>query len=63
MTKYTKNRYELVDETIKQSNRRFLRIDLALKIIMDCRTNKSCRLKRNLGLNLHYVINYKERTV
>ena len=51
MTKYTKNRYELVDETIKQSNRRFLRIDLALKIIMDCRTDESCRLKRNLGFN------------
>ena len=63
MTKYTKNRYELVDETIKQSNRRFLRIDLALKIIMDCRTNKSCSLKRNLWSNLHYVINYKEQTV
>ena len=28
-------------ETIKQPNRRFLRIDLALKIIMGCRTAKS----------------------
>ena len=37
---YKKHRYELVDEPIKQPNRRFLRIDLALKIIMDCRTVK-----------------------
>ena len=37
---YKKHKYELVDEPIKQSNRKFLRIDLALKIIMDCRTDK-----------------------
>ena len=60
---YKKHRYELVDEPIKQPNRRFLRIDLALKIIMDCRTDESCRLKRNLGFNLHDVINTKEQTV
>ena len=42
MTKYTKkSRYELVDKPIKQLNRTFLHIDLALKIIMDCRTDKS----------------------
>ena len=39
---YKKNRYELVDKPIKQPNRKFLRVDLALKIIMDCRTDKSC---------------------
>ena len=60
---YEKHRYELVDEPIKQPNRRFLRIDLALKIIMDCRTDESCSLKRNLGFNLHDVINTKEQTV
>ena len=60
---YKKHRYELVDEPIKQPNRRFLRIDLALKIIMDCRTDESCSLKRNLGFNLHDVINTKEQTV
>ena len=32
MAKYTKkHKYELEDEPIKQSNRRFLRIDLAFK--------------------------------
>ena len=60
---YEKHRYELVDELIKQPNRNFLRIDLALKIIMDCRTDESCSLKRNLGFNLHDVINTKEQTV
>ena len=44
---YKKRRYELVDKPIKQSNRRFLDNDLALKIIMDCRTDKSCSLKKN----------------
>ena len=42
---YKKCRYELVDKPIKQSNRRFLHNDLALRIIMDCRTDKSFSLK------------------
>ena len=37
---YTKNTYQLVDRPIKQPNRRFLHIDLALKIIMDRRTDE-----------------------
>ena len=44
---YKKCRCELVNKPIKQSDRRFLRIDLALKIIMDCRTDKSCSFKKN----------------
>ena len=60
---YKKHRYELVDEPIKQRNRRFLSFDLALKIIMDCRTDESCSLKRNLGFNLHDVINTKKQTI
>ena len=60
---YKKHRHELVDEPIKQPNRGFLRIDLTLKIIMDCRTDGLCSLKRNLGFNLHDVINTKEQTV
>ena len=47
----------------KQPHRRFLRSDLALKIIMNCRTDESCNLKRNLGFNLHDAINTKEQTV
>ena len=58
-----KHRYELVDKPKKQPNRRFLHSDLALKIIMDCRTDESCNLKRNLAFRLHDVINTKEQTV
>ena len=43
---YKKHRYELVDKAIKQPKRRFLHINLALKIIMDCRTDKSCSFKK-----------------
>ena len=39
---YKKRRCELVNKPIKQSDRRFLHNDFALKIIMDCRTDKSC---------------------
>ena len=39
---YRKCRYELVNKPIKQSNRIFLHINLALTIIMDCRIDKSC---------------------
>ena len=38
-------RYELVSKPKKQPNRRFLRNDLALKVIMDCRTDESCNIK------------------
>ena len=44
---YKKSRYELVNKPIKQPNRTFLHINLALKIIMDCRADKSCSLKKN----------------
>ena len=51
---YKKHRYEVVDETIKQPNRRFLRIGLGLKIKMNCRTDESCSLKKIWGLT--YII-------
>ena len=60
---YKKHRYKLVDEPMKQSYRRFLYIDLALKIIMDCRTDETCNLKRKLRFPLHDVINTKEQTI
>ena len=60
---HKKRRCELVDRPIKQSNRRFLHNNLALKTIMDCRTNKPCSLKKNLGFKLHDVINNKEKTI
>ena len=60
---YKKHRYELVDKPKEQPSRRFLLSDLALKVIMDCRTDESCNLKRNLGFKLHDLINTKEQTV
>ena len=60
---YKKRRCELINKPTKQSDRRFLHNDLALKIIMDCRTDKSCSLKKNLGFKLHNVINTKEQTI
>ena len=60
--KYKNFRYEL-NESTKQPNRRFIHNNLALKIIMDCRTDESCNFKRNLGFTLHDVINTKEQTV
>ena len=44
---YKKRRCESVNKPIKQSDRRFLHINLASKIIMDCRTDRSCSLKKN----------------
>ena len=58
-----KHRCELVNEPKKQPNRRFLRSDLALKIIMNCRTDESCNLTKGLRLKLHDVINTKEQTI
>ena len=40
-----------------------MRIDLALKAIMGCRTDKSCNVKRNLGFKLYDVIYAKEQAV
>ena len=42
---YKKQRSEL-NESTNQPNRRFIHVDLALKIIMNCRTDESCNLKK-----------------
>ena len=39
--KYKKRRYEL-NESTKQSHRRFIHADLAVKVIMNSRTDESC---------------------
>ena len=39
---YKKQRSKL-NESTKQSHRRFIHVDLALKAIMDCRTDESCK--------------------
>ena len=60
---YKNHRYELVNRLRKRPKRRFLRSDLELKVIMDCGTDESNNLKRNLAFRLHNVINTKEQTV
>ena len=60
---YKKRKYQLVDKSVKQPNITFLRVNLALKIIMDCRTDKSCSLFKKLGFKLYDVINTKEQTI
>ena len=57
------HRYELVDQPNNQPNRRFLRNDLALKVIMDRGTEESCNLKIRPEFSLYGVINTKEETV
>ena len=59
---YEKQRFEL-NESTNQPNRRFIRVDLALKVKMDCRTDESCKIKKRLRFTLHDVINTKEQTV
>ena len=59
---YKKCRYEL-NESEKQSYRRFIHVNLALKVILDCRTVESCNFKTNIGFTLHDVIYTKEQLV
>ena len=59
---YKKQKSDL-NESTNQPHRRFIRADLALKVIMNSRTDESCKLQRNLGFTLHDVINTKEQTV
>ena len=38
----------------------YIREDLALPIIINCRTTESCNFKRKLGFNLHDAIDIKQ---
>ena len=59
---YKKCRHEL-NESEKQSQRRFIHVNLALKVILDCRIFESGAFKEKLGFTLHDVINTKEQSV
>ena len=59
---YIKLRSEL-NKSTKQLNRKFIHIDLALKVIIGSRTDESCNLKKKLGFTLYDVVNTKEQTV
>ena len=43
--------------------RRFIQVDLAFKVIKNCKTDESCAFTKNLGFTLHDVINTKEQSV
>ena len=56
-----RSRYELVNKPIKQPNRNFLHINLALKIIVDCRTDKPCSFFKKLGFELYDMLMLKNK--
>ena len=60
--KEKKQRSEL-NESTNQPNRNLIHVDLASKVIMNSRTDESCKFKKRLGFTLHDVINTKEQTV
>ena len=62
MIRNIKKRSQL-NKSTKQSHRRFISVDLALKVIMDCRIDESCNFFKKLGFRIHDVINTKEQTV
>ena len=62
-TEYKKRRFELVDQLNNQPETRFLRNDLALKVIIDHTTDESSSFKRKLWFNLIDKINTKEQTI
>ena len=44
---YKKQRSKF-NESTKQSHRRFIHVDLALKVIIDCRTDESCKFFKKI---------------
>ena len=56
-----RSRYELVNKPIKQPNRNFLHINLALKIIVDCRTDKPCSFLKKLVFELYDMLILKNK--
>ena len=60
---HRKHRYELVDKPEKESNRIFINKELALKIIIDCRTTVAHKFRTRLGCKQYDVILTKEHSV
>ena len=63
LSNHTKHRYELIDEGRKQTNRIFIRKELATKVIMNCRTTKAHTIRARLGFRQYDVILTKEQFV
>ena len=58
---HRKHRYELVEEPKKQSNRIFIDEELAIKVIMDCRTTSAHEFRATLGFKQYDVNLAKEQ--
>ena len=58
-----KQRQELLKECFKQPCRRFLREDLGIQIIMDCRTIPAVMFKQRLGYSQYDVMMTQEQSV
>ena len=50
MIKNTKKHRSELNESTEQPNRRFIHNDLASKVIMNCRTDESCNLKKKIRI-------------
>ena len=66
-TKYSlelrKQRQDLIKNWFKQPCRRFLKENLALYLIMDCRTIKSVEFRKSLGFNQYDPIMTQEQSI
>ena len=58
-----KHRYELVTEPKKQCNTNFKHKNLAIKVIMSCRTTSAYKLRIRLRLKRYDVFLTKEQSV
>ena len=59
--KYKKCRFELVDKPKNQPFRRFIRNDLAEKLLKTFKTDKIDAFRRSLGFNVIHTFNTKEQ--
>ena len=59
---HRKRSYEIVNEPKKQCNRTFIEEELAVKVIMDCRTTSAHKFRLRLGFKQYDVI-LNKRTI
>ena len=59
---YKKHRYKLADEPKKQPNIIFIHIELATKLIMDCTTTASQKIKQEYKIRIQKICHFDQRT-
>ena len=60
---HRKQRYQLVEQPRKQSNRTFIDKKLAVKVLVDCRTTSAQKVRTRLGFKQYDVILTKKQSV